>query len=520
MSLLRIHFPGGRVAVDALRAVLPLATSMTECCIAVRIGPVRCLEGQAHSAGRGKDHLEMQDVTSTPRTASTGRARVPSARIRCVAALLVIAAAAVGWMPTPSLADTWWDGIQSFGTPDYTGKRTTERTPIKPDVVNDLRPGTVPYRSEEMVTFIDKAIVQYQAIVNKGGWPKIPGNRMMRPGDDDERLPIVRRRLRATGELKGSGSGYEDYNFDSTTEEAVRRFQERHGLRVSGRVDQPTLAALNVSAEERLQQLELNRQRILALLQQPVEERYVLVNSPAFQLEAVDRYEVAQRHRVVVGRQQRETPELRATIKALNFFPHWKVPDSVAQLDVFPRLVKEPEYLDKEKIRVVMNDFNGPEIDATAIDWTTADSTKIKLRQDPGPQNALGLVRIDMQNEHGVYMHDTPLKTLFEQRARAFSAGCVRVQDVFKLVSWIASFEPGWENPGQVDAVIEAGLPLDLQLTRPIPVYFAYITAWAEQDGMVHFRTDIYNRDGQPFAAAAQIVDPDAPPPPSGGLAP
>jgi murein L,D-transpeptidase YcbB/YkuD len=462
----------------------------------------------------------MHDVTSSIRSGLAGLARVLSSKRLCGGALLLLIVGMPAVTATRAAADTWWDGIQSFGTPDFSGNRSTERTPLKPDVVNDLRPGSVPYRSEEMVTFIDKAIVQYQAIVNKGGWPKIPGNRMIRPGDDDERLPALRRRLRVTGELKGSNSGFEDYNFDGTTEEAVRRFQERHGLRVSGRVDQPTLAALNVSADERLQQLELNRQRIFALLQQPIEERYVLVNSPSFQLEAVDRYEVSQRHRVVVGRAQRETPDLRATIKALNFFPHWRVPDSVAKLDVFPRLVKEPDYLEKEKIRVVMNDFNGPEIDATAIDWTSADATRIKLRQDPGPQNALGLVRIDMQNEHGVYMHDTPLKTLFDQRARAFSAGCVRVQDVFKLVSWIASFEPGWENPGQVDAVIEAGLPIDVQLTRPIPVYFAYITAWAEQNGQIQFRTDIYNRDGQPFAAAAQAVDPDAPPLPSGGLAP
>lgn len=465
--------------------------------------------------------LEMHDVTPTPRKAAKGLARVLSIRIQRAGAAALIAAMMVFVPPSSNAgAETWWDGIQGFGTPDFSGKRTTERTPIKPDVVNDLRPGTAPIRSEEMIAFIDKAIVQYQAIANKGGWPQVPGNRMMRPGDDDDRVPVLRRRLRVTGELKGSSSGFEDYNFDSTTEEAVRRFQERHGLRVSGRVDQPTLAALNVSADERLKQLELNRQRIFALLQQPIEERYVLVNAPAFQLEAVERYEVAQRHRVVVGRQQRETPELRATIKALNFFPHWRVPDSVAQLDVFPRLVKEPEYLEKEKIRVVMNDFNGPEIDATAIDWSTADSSKVKLRQEPGPQNALGLVRIDMQNEHGVYMHDTPLKTLFDQRARAFSAGCVRVQDVFKLVSWIAKYEPGWENPGQVDAVIEGGLPVDLQLTRPIPVYFAYITAWAEENGSVQFRTDIYNRDGQPFAEAAKAVDPDAPPPPSGGLAP
>jgi murein L,D-transpeptidase YcbB/YkuD len=463
----------------------------------------------------------MHEVTSAvPRFLLVPlRAILP--RIRHGGSAVLLAAAVMLGLPGASrAAETWWDGIQGFGTPDFSGKRTTERTPIKPDVVNDLRSGSVPYRSEEMVSFLDKAIVQYQAIVNKGGWPTIPGNRMMRPGDDDQRLPALRKRLRVTGELKGSTSGFEDFSFDSTTEEAVRRFQERHGLRVSGRVDQPTLAALNVTADERLKQLELNRQRVMALLQQPIEERYVLVNAPAFQLEAVDRYEVAQRHRVVVGRPQRETPELRATIKALNFFPHWRVPDSVAQLDVFPRLVKEPDYLEKEKIRVVMNDFNGPEIDATAIDWSTADASKVKLRQEPGPQNALGLVRIDMQNEHGVYMHDTPLKTLFDQRARAFSAGCVRVQDVFKLVSWIAQYEPGWENPGQVEAVIEAGLPLDVQLTRPIPVYFAYITAWAEQSGQVQFRPDIYNRDGQPYAAAAQAVDPDAPPPPSGGLAP
>jgi murein L,D-transpeptidase YcbB/YkuD len=414
----------------------------------------------------------------------------------------------------------WWGGIRGFGTPNFSGKSRAEDKPAKPAPANDLRTGSVPFRSDEMIGNLDRAIVTYQRIVSKGGWPVIPGKRMIRPGDDDERVPILRRRLRVSGDLKTTGSGFEDYNFDSTTQDAVRRFQERHGLRNSGRVDQPTLVALNVTAEERLKQLELNRNRIFQLLQEPIEERYVLVNVPAFQLEAVERYEVAQRHRVVAGRPGRDTPTLKATIKALNFYPSWKVPDSVAQLDVFPRLVKEPEYLEKEKIRVVMGDFNGPEIDATAIDWSMADASKVKLRQDPGPQNALGLVRIDMQNEHGVYMHDTPLKTLFEQHSRAFSAGCVRVQDVFQLVSWIARYEPGWEHAGQVEAVLQMGQPLDLPLTRPIPVYFSYITGWAEADGLVHFRTDIYNRDGQQFDATAQMFDPEAPPPPSGGLAP
>ena len=464
----------------------------------------------------------MQDVTFRPRAAHQApageRGRGSVAMLAAGAAMLGLVLLAPG---AKAQSDTdWWNGIRSFGTPSYTDKPRSERPEAKPDAVNDLRTGPIPLRSDEMIAQLDKAIALYQTIVGRGGWPVVPGNRMIRPGDDDERVPALRRRLRITGDLKASSSGFEDYNFDSTTEEGVRRFQERHGLRTSGRVDQPTLAALNVTADERLQQLELNRNRIFELLQQPIEDRYVLVNVPAFQLEAVERFEVAQRHRVVAGRPGRETPTLRATIKALNFFPYWKVPDSVAQLDVFPRLVKEPEYLEKEKIRVVMNDFNGPEIDATAIDWSTAEASKVKLRQEPGPQNALGLVRIDMQNEHGVYMHDTPLKTLFEQRARAFSAGCVRVQDVFKLVGWIARYEPGWENPGQAEAVVESGQAIDLQLTRPIPVYFSYITGWAEANGTVQFRADIYKRDGQPYGATAQVVDPDAPPPPSPGLAP
>lgn len=413
----------------------------------------------------------------------------------------------------------WWERIPGFGAPDFSGKRSAnERTPIKPDVVNDLRPDDIPWRSDEMLGQVDRAIELYQRIVAKGGWPQVPGNRMMRPGDDDERTPYLRKRLRVTGELRSSNSGFEDYGFDGELEQAVRRFQERHGLRVSGRVDQPTLAALNVTAEERLLQLRLNRDRIVELMQQPVEERYVLVNVPAFQLEAVDRYQVAQRHRVIVGRNGRETPSLKATIKALNFFPYWRVPDSVAQLDVFPRLVKEPGYLAQEHIRVVQGDFNGPELDPSAIDWSQASAQTIKLKQDPGPQNALGLVRIDMANEHGVYMHDTPLKNLFDQRSRAFSAGCVRVQDPFKLVEWIARLEPGWEQPGVVEQTIANNQAVDLTLTRPVPVYFAYITAWGERDGLVQFRSDVYKRDGQ--IATAEVLDPDAPPPPSQGLAP
>lgn len=416
----------------------------------------------------------------------------------------------------------WWEGIQGFGVPDYgrPGERL-DRRERKPDKVNDLRADRNPWRSDVMLEAMDIALERYQRIANDGGWPIVPPGRMMRPGDGDERLPQLRRRLRATGDLpsrRGESYSYESYEYDAALEEAVRAFQKRHGLRVSGRVDQPTLAALNVPVEARLNQLQINRDRLRSLLAQQVEDRYILVNVPAFQLEAVNRYDVELRHRVIVGRIDRQTPELKATIRALNFFPYWNVPESVARLDLIPRMVKEPDYLQKEAIRV-FNGYNGPELDPLTIDWSTADGEKLKFKQDPGPQNALGLVRLDMANEHGVYMHDTPLKKLFDQRGRAFSAGCVRVQDVFQLVDWIAQFEEGW-SPGRAADVVASGGALDVELTRPVPVHFAYITAWAESGGTVEFRPDIYGLDGSRELTAGFERDPDEAQMPAPTLAP
>jgi murein L,D-transpeptidase YcbB/YkuD len=428
-------------------------------------------------------------------------------------------AAATGVGASSALAQvqgaSWWDKLISGRIDD--SSRPAERT--KADVVNDLRPNSVPWRSEQMIEAMEGAIQRYSQLAERGSWPQIPGNRMIRPEDDDERLPVLRKRLAMGGELK-TASLSSSYVFDAETEAAVRRFQEANGLRVSGRVDKPTIQALNVSPAARVQQLKLNLGRIRELMNGRIEDRYVLVNVPAFQLEAVERHEVALRHRVIVGKPERQSPQVRATIRALNFFPYWRVPDSVATLDLIPRLQKEPEYLSKEKIRVIQGNFNGPELDATNIDWRTASAQVIKFRQDPGPQNALGLVRIDMPNEHGVYMHDTPMKPLFQQRGRAFSAGCVRVQEVFKFVEWIAKYEMGWDQPGRAEDVIAGGNALDLTLTRPLPVYFTYITAWAEPDGRVQFRPDIYGRDGVRELTAGRERDESEGPAPAQTLAP
>lgn len=438
--------------------------------------------------------------------------------------MLGAAAAGVGSGSASAQEGRWWEAIPGFAIPGNR-KREQDRRERERDgeseVLNDLRRSAVPWRSEQMLESMDRAISLYERLAARGGWRPVPAGRTLRPGDDDDRLPLIRRRLFITADFGAEGIPswkLDGYTFDSDIEMAVRRFQDRHGLKVNGRADRPTIDAMNVPVHARLEQLRLNRRRIEDVSYGRGEDRHVLVNVPAFQLEAVEHHEVVLRHRVIVGKPNRQTPSIRATIRALNFFPYWRVPQSVATLDLIPRLRKEPEYLGNEMIRV-FNGVNGPELDPMQIDWASADGTKLWFRQDPGPQNALGLVRIDMPNPEIVYMHDTPMKSLFSQSGRAFSAGCVRVQDVFKLVEWIARYEAGFEQPGRVDQVLASGQAFDVTLTRPVPVIFAYITAWAEQNGRVDFRPDIYGRDGAKDLVAG-LHDPEAPPPPSAGLAP
>jgi murein L,D-transpeptidase YcbB/YkuD len=428
---------------------------------------------------------------------------------------LLSGAAAVGVLSaTPASAqdNRWWDSI--FNGSFTNANQSGERTPRVEPEVNDLRQDVVPWRSDEMHQRMERAVERYLRIVDSGGWYKVPPGRMLRPGDDDERVVALKQRLGQAGMLRGPAGYLNSYSYDDGLEEAVRSFQEQFGLRVTGRVDQPTFAQLNIPAQVRLEQLRLNQRRIRELLQGRMDERYVLVNVPAYQLEAVESFEVRRRHRVIVGKPDRQTPSVKAQIRALNFFPYWRVPDSVAQLDLIPRLRKEPEYLEKERIRAFTP--AGQEISTAAVNWNTADAKSVKFRQDPGPQNALGLVRIDMPNEHIVYMHDTPMKPLFAQRVRPFSAGCVRVQNVFELVEWIARNEPGWDHSGRAQEIVDGGSAVDITLTRPIPVHFTYITAWAEGDGVAVFRPDVYGRDGIGDGGSS---DPEAPPIPA-SLAP
>lgn len=425
-------------------------------------------------------------------------------------AAVVLCVALVQLLPrftTASQAQSLWDQLQRT----YGADTSTNTAPIehRPEKLDDLRPDSTPWRSDAMLKAVAGAIERYEAIASAGGWPLVPQGRMMREGDDDERVPILRKRLRITGDLSAKSSYYDSTTFDSELTEAVKHFQRRNGLRETGRIERSVYPVLNITAEQRVAELKLNYDRIKGLMQN-VEDRYVLVNVPAFQAEAVDKYEVQLRFRTIVGRPERETPDVAAMIRNINFYPYWHVPQSIATLDLIPRLRKEPGYLADEGIRVYT--AGGQELDPRTVDWNSPQTSTYRFRQDPGAKNALGLLRLDMTNQFGVYMHDTPMKTLFDQRSRPFSAGCVRVQNVYDLGDWIAHGEPGWGQPGAIRKQLATGQPMELKLTRPVPVHFVYITAWAEPStGEIQFRQDIYGRDGQALHAGYERDADDAP---------
>ncbi len=397
-----------------------------------------------------------------------------------------------------------------FGNGELQLEFDTGRAAVS-DAVVPLAHSRVPLLNEHALEGFRQAAARYQRIVETGGWERIPPGPDLSLGAVGPRVAVLRRRLAATGDLTQQGGIVSV--FDSFVADAVRHFQRRHGLPAHGIVDKRTLAALNVPAEERLAKIHLNYERMRSLAGNKLPERFVLVNIPASELEAVENGEVRQRHRVVVGKPEFQTPVLRASIVELNFYPYWHVPESIAKRDIIPQIRKQGlSYLEKTRTRV-LEDWGGREVDPATIDWHSPDAERYKFRQDPGRKNALGVLRINMPNKEAVYLHDTPLKRLFGRETRAYSAGCVRVSNILGLAEWLLEPVGDWDRQ-RIKSVIAGNAREDAKLSKRVPVYFAYFTAWVKPDGTTSFREDIYGRDEIDRAAFA-ARNADSPPTPS-----
>ncbi len=343
-----------------------------------------------------------------------------------------------------------------------------------------------------------QAIAHYEGIVSRGGWPEVPKIERLRLGARNPSVIALRQRLTLAGDLDPN-AGVSDV-YDSYVDAAVRRFQARHGLAVDGNIREQTLKNLNVPAQTRLAQLRTNAVRLKAMSGN-LGARFVVCNVPAAHIEAIEGGVAVSRHTAVVGKPDRASPDINSRIVEINFNPYWTVPVSIVRRDLIPKMQAEPDYLEKNLIRIL--DQKGNELTPSQINWYSEEAVNYRFKQDPGDLNSMGTIRINFPSAHGVYMHDTPSKNLFGEDFRFHSSGCVRVQNVRELVNWLLVETPGWSRP-EIDQVIKSGERKDAKVSRPVPLYWVYVTAWATPDGVVQFRDDIYNRDGLGPTAASR----------------
>ena len=337
---------------------------------------------------------------------------------------------------------------------------------------------------------IQQAISRYQQIVSGGGWPTVQSAQKLQIGVSDPAVQALRQRLMVAGDLPRS-AGMSN-SFDSYVDSAVKRFQARHGLPADGVLGDYSLKAMNVPATTRLGQLNTNLIR-LQTMSGDLGRRYVMVNIPAAYIEAVEDGRVALRHTAVVGRASRPNHILNSKIYEVILNPYWTAPRSIVEKDIVPLMQKDPTYLSRNNIRLF--DAQGQEVSPETVDWHAPKAPNLMFRQDPGKINAMASTKINFHNPNNEYMHDTPQQGLFNKLMRFESSGCVRVQNVRDLTTWILKDTPGWSRQ-QIEKVINARVNTPIKLAVELPVYFVYITAWSADDGVVQFRDDIYNMDG------------------------
>lgn len=338
-----------------------------------------------------------------------------------------------------------------------------------------------------------EALYRYRALATSGGWPTVPEN--VAPGASGAAVDALRQRLAATGDLDAASSGA----YDGAVADAVRRFQQRHGLPTTGTVDDATRAALNVPAEERVRQLELNLERRRWM---PAElgPSYVFVNIPDYHLYAYQDGEPALDMAVIVGQEYTQTPVFADTMQYVVFAPYWNVPASITKAEILPEVRRNPGHLVTNHYEVVSGDAV---VSPARLTEAAVESGEVRVRQTPGPHNALGHVKFMFPNAYNIYLHDTPADALFDEEARSFSHGCIRIADPAAFARFVLGPNEGWDE-ARIREAMQGVEEEDVPLDRRLPVYITYLTAWVEDDGTVQFRDDVYGHDARLAEALAQ----------------
>jgi murein L,D-transpeptidase YcbB/YkuD len=312
---------------------------------------------------------------------------------------------------------------------------------------------------------------RYRSIEESGKWKPIkPDQKTYRLGDSSNIVPEIREHLVLLGDLTVNN---QSNVFDATLEIAVKRFQQRYGIKDDGIVGPGMITELNYPLSKRIEQIIVNMERCRWL---PIElnNDYIVVNVPEYKFHAFENDSLVWSMNVVVGTVLNKTAIFNGMMNNVVFSPYWNVPSSIKNKEILPALRRNGNYLARNHM-----EWNGN-----------------MIRQKPGPWNALGKVKFLFPNSHSIYLHDTPSKSLFSQDKRAFSHGCIRVEDPKRLAIYVLRHQPEWTET-RIDSAMNGEKELYVKVQQPIPVFIAYFTSWVDREGRLNFRNDIYKRDGR-----------------------
>jgi len=452
--------------------------------------------GNADSEGLRSDdyHLEkikgiLKEIRERQRSKQTfNPGHVTDLELLCTDSFLIYASHLLSGRVNPETIDSEWLANRRERDMAAVLEQALKRKRIRA-TLDSLLPRQAGY--QRMRT----ALARFRTTARSGGWDKLPEGMIWQEGDSGNHIIELRRRMNiflAPGLQIDSGNPL----YDASLAAAVRIFQSRSGLDVSGIVENTTLNELNISVEDRIGQIEVNMER-WRWLPQDLGRHYILINIANFELDVIEDDNQVMTMKVVTGKPYRRTPVFSDRMTYLVFNPYWNVPPGIAANDILPAIQKNPSYLTERKIRV----FKGwgadmVEMDPSSIDWISLspDYFPYRFRQDPGPQNALGRIKFMFPNKFSIYLHDTPSRDLFAKTERAFSSGCIRLENPVKLAEYVLNDNPKW-NLQAITAALDSGEEHTVSLPEPVPVHILYWTAWAEEDGAIHFRKDIYDRD-------------------------
>ncbi len=340
-------------------------------------------------------------------------------------------------------------------------------------------------------------LARYRALAQDGTWTAISTGATLHPGDRNPRVVELRARLEATGDLAPDPAASDLFTTD--LEQVIKAYQRRTGLEADGIVGAETLAHLNQGPLDRIAQLRVSLER-WRWLPADMGERHIRVNIAGFQLETWEHGERVSVHEAIVGRTYRRTPVFSASLQYMVLNPWWETPPSIAVQDKLPQFRQHPEVI--AEMGYEIRDAHNQVVDATSIDWNavSASAFPYRIRQAPGPLNALGQVKFIFPNAHNVYIHDTPTRDLFQEGRRNFSSGCIRVADPLSLADWLFQADPIWSRE-EIRRAVDTGAETRVDLVRRIPVHILYFTAVVGSDGRIRFLDDIYQRDARVVTA-------------------